>query len=60
MGVLEGAEQSNSFEELMNALRTVDDYHWVDIYVGTYIDTSDVDLSKFYTTVLSYFEPWLR
>lgn len=60
VGVLAGLEQTNSFEDLMNALRTVDDYHWVDIYAGTYVETGDVDLLKLYTTALSYFEPWLR
>jgi hypothetical protein len=60
VGVLRGAETVASFVSLAEAIRTIDDYHWVDMYVGTHVLRGDVDLSALYSRVLSYFDAWLR
>lgn len=49
-----------TWKELIDALKAVDDYYWVDLYAGTYIDTSDIDVLAFNRNVLSYFQPWVE
>jgi hypothetical protein len=53
-------ETSRTFSELATKLRTVDDFHWVDVYAGSYVPKGEVDLSKLHADVLSYLEPWIR
>ena len=60
VGVLRGAETAASFVSLAQHLRQVDDYHWVDVYVGTHVPKGDVDMADLHKRVLSYFDGWLR
>ena len=59
IGVLRGCDRSSSFEQLAQALAQVDEYHWVDIYVGTYVTKGEQDVSRLYRDVLSYFSQWV-
>ena len=54
-GVLDrdGVKTATTFESLADELRRVDDYHWVDLYAGTYISRGDVDLAHVEESVLS-------
>lgn len=49
-----------TWKELIDALKAVDDYYWVDLYAGTYIDTSAIDVLALYRNVLSHFQPWVE
>ena len=51
---------SRTFSELAAKLRMVVDFHWVDIYAGSYVPKGEVDLGKVHATLLSYLEPWIR
>ena len=51
---------SRTFSELAAKLSMVDNFHWVDIYAGSYVPKGEVDLSKLHATLLSYLEPWIR
>lgn len=55
-----GAEATTNFAALAKRLRSVDDYHWVDLYVGTHVPRGDVDLIDLHTRVLSCFDAWLK
>lgn len=59
VGVLRGIDNAMDFVELADRLRTIDDYHWVDIYVGTYVAKGDVDIKDLYKRVLSHFNDWV-
>ena len=56
---LRGTELSRSFGDLAAGLRDVGDYHWVDLYAGTYVDKGDVNPADFGDRVLSHFLEWL-
>jgi hypothetical protein len=56
----DGIDKATTFEALADGLRKVDDYHWVDIYAGTYVAKGDVDLGELDQKVLSYLDPWVR
>ena len=56
--VLKGTETSTDFPTLASHLRKVDGYHWVDMYLGGYVDPSE-DPRQLYDRLLSYFEVWL-
>jgi hypothetical protein len=60
VNVLRGADTETDFVGLARRLRAVDDYHWVDLYVGTHVPKGDVDLLALHNKVLSYFDAWLR
>jgi hypothetical protein len=60
VNVLTGMQVVRDFPGLAERLRTIDDYHWVDMYVGTHIPKGDADLLDRHTRVLSYFDAWLR
>jgi hypothetical protein len=57
--VLRGIDKATNFVALADRLRTIDDYHWVDIYVGTYVAKGDVDIKDLYKRVLSHFDEWV-
>ena len=57
---LQGASTASTFAALAEHLGPVDDYHWVDLYVGTHVPTGDVDLPDFHGRVTSYFDAWLK
>jgi hypothetical protein len=59
VGVLRGIHKATNFVTLADRLRTIDDYHWVDIYVGTHLGKGNVDINKFYQRVLSKFNEWV-
>jgi hypothetical protein len=59
IGVLSACEKVTDFMQLVQRLRQVDGYHWVDIYAGTYVPKGDQDLSILDRTVLSHFSPWV-
>lgn len=58
--VLRGAESSITFAGLAERLRAIDDYHWIDIYVGTHVAKGEVDLFALNANTLSHFGAWLR
>jgi hypothetical protein len=60
VGVLHGAETATNFASLAARLRQIDDYHWVDMYVGTHVSKGDVDLADLQAHVLSHFDAWLK
>ena len=51
---------SRTFSELAAKLRMVDDFHWVDVYAGSYVPKGEVDLGELHAKLLSYLEPWIR
>ena len=60
VSVLRGTETATDFATLAARLRTVDDYHWVDVYAGTHVRKGEVDLVDLHARVLSYFDDWLK
>jgi len=56
----DGIHEATTFETLAAGLRKVDDFHWLDIYAGTYLPKGDVDLGELDRKVLSYLDPWVR
>jgi hypothetical protein len=58
--VLDGAETATDFVALARRLRTIDGFHWVDVYVGTHVAKGDIDLQSLHKHTLSYFDAWLR
>jgi hypothetical protein len=60
VGVLRGIEKLSTFLDLARALRVIDGYHWVDIYVGTHVPKGEIDLLAFHSKTLSHFDAWLR
>ena len=59
VGVLRGIDKATDFVALASLLRSVDDYHWIDVYVGTHVARGDVDLPGLYQRVLSPFDEWV-
>lgn len=59
INVLHRVHDATSFMTLAEQLRKIDDYHWVDIHVGTYSPKGNVDIQKFYTRILSKFNEWV-
>jgi hypothetical protein len=59
VGVLYGLDDARDFDSLAARLRTIDDYHWIDMYVVAYVEGGDVDLRNLYANVLSFFQPWI-
>lgn len=59
MNVLCGIDEAKDFSTLASRLRTVDDYHWVDIYVGTHVVRGDVDVDALYKGLLSRLDEWV-
>jgi hypothetical protein len=57
---LRGTETATTFAELADHLRTIDDFHWVDLYIGTHVPKGDVDLAELHSRVMSCFDAWLR
>jgi hypothetical protein len=57
---LHRAKVVSTFVELTGHLLPIDEFHWVDLYVGTHVQTGEVDLYDLHNRVTSYFEPWLR
>lgn len=58
--VLSGAETATTFAALAERLGAINDYHWVDLYVGTHVAKGEVDLLALHGNTLSYFGAWLR
>jgi hypothetical protein len=59
VNVLCGIDEAKDFSTLASRLRTVDDYHWVDIYVGTHVVRGDVDVDALYKGLLSRLDEWV-
>jgi hypothetical protein len=59
VGTLVGADQAIDFPSLAERLRSIDGYHWVDLYVGTHVSRGDVDVKKLHQDTLSYFDHWV-
>jgi hypothetical protein len=57
---LQAATRASTFTALAEQLRPIDDYHWVDLYVGTHVPVGDVDMSDLHGRVTSCFDVWLR
>jgi hypothetical protein len=57
---LRGTEIETTFSKLAEDLRLLDDYHWVDLYVGTHVPKGDVDLAELHSRVMSCFDAWLK
>jgi hypothetical protein len=60
INALRGTETATTFAELAEHLRSIDDYHWVDLYVGTHVPKGDVDLAELHSKVVSCFDAWLK
>jgi len=58
--VLGEAEAATDFRTLGDALRKIDEYHWVDVYVGTHVPKGNIDLADLNARVLSHFDTWLK
>jgi len=59
IGVLSGLRKVTDFANLVQHLKTIDDFHWVDIYVGTYLTKGNIDIREFYQQVLLKFNEWV-
>jgi hypothetical protein len=59
VGVLRGVEEITNFVALADRLSVIDDYHWVDMYVGTHVRKGDLDLDDLHARFLSHFQPWV-
>jgi hypothetical protein len=59
IGVLPGIRKATNFATLADHLKTIDDFHWVDIYVGTYLAKGNIDIKEFYQRVLLNFNEWV-
>jgi hypothetical protein len=59
IGVLRGIHKATDFVTLAELLKTIDGYHWVDIYVGTYLTKGNIDIKEFYQRVLLNFNEWV-
>ena len=59
VGVLRGIDKMQYFTDLAELLKKVDDYYWVDIYIGTHVSAGDVDLNKLHKQVLSHLDEWV-
>lgn len=59
IGVLRGIHKATNFVILADRLKKIDDYHWVDIYVGTYLAKGNIDIKDFYQRVLSNLNEWV-
>jgi len=59
IGVLRGIHKTTDFITLADRLKTIDDYHWVDIYVGTYVAKGNIDIKEFYQRVLLNLNEWV-
>ncbi len=57
--VLRGIEKATNFATLAARLRTIDDYHWVDLYVGAHVAKGEVDLNDLDRRLLSHFREWV-
>ena len=60
INALRGTKTATTFAELAEHLRSIDDYHWVDLYVGTHVPKGDVDLAELHSRVVSCFDAWLK
>jgi hypothetical protein len=60
LGVLLSAYAATDFASLAERLRAIDDYHWVDLYIGAHVAKGDVDINELYKNVLSPFNDWLK
>jgi hypothetical protein len=58
-GVLRSSASATSFSELAARLRDVDDFHWIDLALGTYVDKGEVELQSLHDKLLSFLEPWV-
>lgn len=59
VGQLREIERVTDFVTLAERLRAVDDYHWIDLYAGTYVPLGEVNVKQLYRRVLSHFEQWV-
>jgi hypothetical protein len=59
VNVLRECKKVADFPSLTGCLRKIDDFHWVDIYVGTYVAKGENDVGKLYRDTLSHFDPWV-
>jgi hypothetical protein len=59
IGALRGCRGATDFMQLAQSLAQVDEYHWVDIYAGTYVSKGEEDISGLYRDVLSHFSEWV-
>ena len=59
VGVLRGIDKKTKYIELAELLRRINDYYWVDIYIGAHVATGDVDLKKLHNQVLSHLDEWV-
>jgi hypothetical protein len=59
VGVLRATSTVDSFEALAEALGKVDEFHWVDLYVGVHVAKGELDLTGWYQRTLSHFDPWV-
>jgi hypothetical protein len=59
VGTLSGTEQATDFPALARELRSIDGYHWVDLYVGRHVPKGDIDVDRLYKDTLSYFDHWV-
>ncbi len=59
IGVLRDCDRATDFGQLAQRLAQVDEYHWVDIYAGTYVTKGEQDVSGLGRNVLSHFNPWV-
>ena len=60
VNALRGAEIATTFAELADRLRSIDDYYWVDLYVGTHVPKGNIDLADLHSKVVSCFDAWLK
>ena len=58
-GVLQATKTADSFETLANALSSIDEFHWVDLYVGVHLAKGELDLVGWYRRTLSHFDAWV-
>jgi hypothetical protein len=59
VGVLEAASKANDFAALAHAVDAIDEFHWVDVYVGTCVATGSMNVKELYTRALFPFRQWL-
>jgi hypothetical protein len=59
VGVLRGCDLATNFGQLARHLGQVDEYHWVDIYAGTYVTRGEQDVTNLHRDVLSHLRSWV-
>ncbi len=59
LSALKGCEKAKNFYELVDCLRTVNDYCWVDLYFGAHLRRDDVDIARLHADLLSHLMDWV-